>query len=157
MGHTFYPVTKADNLYSPLSNVTSSGTLIEEKLTWFIINPLYDTWDEFNDYGRTRWCDWYFADYAIITPSGTYNIVTKEDNLFNQVTTPALNYSEVSNPSKTYTLVTKEDNAFVQVSTPVVTFTAVTNPSRTFNAITKGDNSFNQVTVPTSSYSEVTK
>lgn len=82
MAHTYSPVTKSDNTYTPVSDVTPPGT-VEEKLTWAIINPTHDTWKEFYDYGKVHWVDWYYvtawvdAWTSLTTPSATYSEVTK--------------------------------------------------------------------------------
>ena len=81
MVHIYSEITKSDNTYTSVSDVRPIGT-VEEKLTWAIINTAYDTWKEFNDYGRVHWCDWYYGTAytdnwsSLTTPSATYSGVT---------------------------------------------------------------------------------
>ena len=81
MAHTYTSLTKSDNAYTPVSDVTPDGTG-EEKLTWNAINGAYDTWKEFDDYGKIHWCDWWYgtpftdAWELLTTPSATYSEVT---------------------------------------------------------------------------------
>ena len=81
MSHTYTEVTKSDNSYSEVSDVRPIGT-IEDKLTWTIINPNYDTWEKLLNYGKIRWSDWYYGtpytdDYtSLTTPSYTYQEVS---------------------------------------------------------------------------------
>ena len=80
MGHDYSSVTKSDNTYTPVSDVTLST--VEDKLTWAYLNTLgILTWDNLSDSGKVHWCDWYFGIYtdawdSLTTPSATYSEVT---------------------------------------------------------------------------------
>ena len=80
MAHTYSSVTKSDNTFTAVSPVRD--WVYEETLTWDILDDDYDTWIEFYNYGRIRWCDWWnkvgLDIYtAITTPDYTYQEVTK--------------------------------------------------------------------------------
>ena len=83
MAHTYSEVTVADRTFTPVSDVTPSGT-VEEKFTWVNIVPNQDTWLELLiNGGKVRWADWYYATAfvdtwtSLTTPSATYQEVTK--------------------------------------------------------------------------------
>ena len=102
MTHTYSSITKSDNTYTPVSDITPSGT-VEEKFTWANIVPNQDTWLELLiNGGKVHWCDWLFGTIftdlwtALTTPSKTYSGITKSDNSFSSVTTPSATYSEVT-------------------------------------------------------------
>lgn len=81
MAHDYSSITKSDNTYTPVSDVRPMG-IVEDKLTWAIINTAYNTWIELNDYGRVHWCDWYYGNpyidnySSLTTPLATYKEVT---------------------------------------------------------------------------------
>jgi len=99
MGHTYSSVTKSDNTYTAVSDITPDGT-IEEKFKWNYIVPIYDTWLEL--LAKEHWCDWNFGtafvdDWtSLTTPSKTYNGVTKSDRTYVSLTTPSASYSEIT-------------------------------------------------------------
>ena len=102
MTHTYYPITKSDNIFSPVSDVTPSGT-VEEKFTWANIVPNQDTWLELLiNGGKIHWVDWTYgiawtdAFTSLTTPDYSYSDVTKNDNSYSSVTTPSATYSEVT-------------------------------------------------------------
>ena len=102
MAHTYSEVTVADRTFTPVSDVTPSGT-VEEKFTWFNIVPNQDTWLELSiNGGKIHWCDWLFGTAwtdlwtSLTTPSKTYSGVTKSDNSYSSITTPTATYSEVT-------------------------------------------------------------
>lgn len=80
MGHTFQPITIADRIFTPVSDVTPDGT-VEEKFTW--ANIAGWTWADLHNSSKIRWCDWYYGTAytdnwtSITTPDKTYNEVTK--------------------------------------------------------------------------------
>ena len=97
--HTYTPVTTADRIYTPVSDVTPDGTA-EDKFTWANIVPNYDTWLEL--LAKEHWADWLFAtaftdDYtSLTTPAKTYNSKTRADRTYTPVTTPSATYNEVT-------------------------------------------------------------
>ena len=102
MAHTYSPVTKSDNTFTPVSDITPSGT-IEEKLTWANIVPNQDTWLELSvNGGKIHWVDWLFGTAwtdlwtALTTPSKTYSGVSKSDNTYSLLTTPTAIYKGVT-------------------------------------------------------------
>ena len=102
MGHDYQSLSKSDNSYTPVSDITPSGT-VEEKFTWANIVPNQDTWLELLvNGGKIHWCDWLFGTAwtdlwtSLTTPSKTYLGVSKSDNSYSSVTTPSATYSEVS-------------------------------------------------------------
>ncbi len=102
MTHTYQSITVADNTYTPVSDVTPSGT-VEEKFTWANIVPNQDTWLELSiNGGKIHWVDWWYGiafidDYtSLTTPSKTYSSVTKSDRTYSSVTTPAATYKGVT-------------------------------------------------------------
>ena len=102
MTHTYQSVTKSDNTFLPVSDVTPSGT-VEEKFTWANIVPNQDTWLELLvNGGKIHWVDWLFGTAfidlwtAITTPSKTYSGITKSDNDYSPIITPTATYSEVT-------------------------------------------------------------
>ena len=82
MAHNYSEVTKSDNTYTDVSDVTPSGT-VEEKFTWANIVPNQDTWLELLiNGGKVHWVDWTFGtawtdDYTSLTRADrTYKGVT---------------------------------------------------------------------------------
>jgi len=82
MAHTYSSVTTPDTSYTPVSDVRPVGDK-EDQLTWAAINPNWDTWNEFLNYGKVRWSDWWYGDAyidnytSLTTPSYSYSEVTK--------------------------------------------------------------------------------
>ena len=107
---TYTSVTKADKVYTPVSDITPSGT-VEEKFIWNYINPNYDTWVEL--LAKEHWCDWYFA--------------TPFTDAWSSLVTPTKTYASVTAPSKTYNEVTTPDRTFASITTPASTFTGVSD------------------------------
>ena len=102
MTHTYNSVTTPTTTYIPVSDVTPSGT-VEEKFTWANIVPNQDTWLELLvNGGKIHWVDWLFGTAftdlwtAITMPSKAYSGVSKADNSYSPLTTPAATYSEVT-------------------------------------------------------------
>ena len=102
MAHNYSSVTKSNNTYTVVSDVTPSGT-VEEKFTWANIVPNQDTWLELLvNGGKIHWVDWLFGTAftdlwtSLTTPSKTYSGVSKSDNSYSSLTTPAATYSEVT-------------------------------------------------------------
>lgn len=99
MVHTYTPLTRANRTYTPVSDVTPSGT-VEEKFTWNYIVPNYDTWLEL--LAKQHWCDWLFGTpfvdaWTLLTRADrTYSGVSKSDNSYSPLTTPTATYSEVT-------------------------------------------------------------
>ena len=99
MAHDYTPITTADRTFTPVSDVTPSGT-VEEKFTWNYIVPSYDTWLELLT--KQHWCDWLFGtaftdNYTSLTaPSKTYSGVSKSDNTYSSLTTPTATYSSIT-------------------------------------------------------------
>ena len=100
MGHDYQSLSKSDNTYTPVSDITPVTGDIEDKFTWANTYPNYDTWVELG--AKEHWCDWWFATAwtdawsSINTPSKTYSGISKSDNSYSEVTTPAATYSEVT-------------------------------------------------------------
>jgi len=101
MGHTFHPVTTSDRTYTPVSDVTPSGT-VEDKFTWVNIAANHSTWALLTISGKTHWCDWLYgtaftdAWTSLTNPDKTYNSVTKSDRTYTTIITPSQTYKEVS-------------------------------------------------------------
>ena len=102
MVHTYSSVTTPDTTYTPVSDVTPSGT-VEEKFTWANIVPNQDTWLELLvNGGKIHWVDWLFGTAftdlwtVITTPSKTYSGITKSDNDYSPITTPTATYLGVT-------------------------------------------------------------
>ena len=102
MAHTYSSITKSDNTYTAVSDVTPEGTG-EEQFTWVNIVPNQDTWLELLiNGGKVHWIDWWYGTAwtdlwsSLTTPDATYSGVTKNDNSYSSLTTPAKTYSEVS-------------------------------------------------------------
>lgn len=102
MAHTYSSITKSDNTYTAVSDVTPISGTVEDKFTWANIVPNQDTWLELLiNGGKVRWADWYYATAftdawtSLTTPSSTYTGVTKSDNSFSSITTPTATYSEI--------------------------------------------------------------
>ena len=99
MAHTYKPITTADRTFTPVSDVTPSGT-VEEKFTW--VNIAGWTWADLHNSGKTRWCDWLFGtaytdNYtSLTTPDKTYISKTRSDRTYSSITTPSSTYKEVS-------------------------------------------------------------
>ena len=99
MGHTYTSLTKSDNTYTPVSDVTPPGTA-EDKFTWANIVPNYDTWVEL--LAKEHWADWIYATafvdawVSITTPSATYNSKTRSNRTYTPVTTSSQTYNEVT-------------------------------------------------------------
>lgn len=99
LAHTYKSITAADRTYTPVSDVTPSGT-IEDKFTWANTYPNYDTWAELG--ARAHWIDWYYgtafidAWTSLTTPSATYTSKTRSDRTYSSVTTSSQTYKEVS-------------------------------------------------------------
>jgi len=99
LGHTYKSITAADRTFTPVSDVTPSGT-VEEKFTW--ANIAGWTWADLHNSGKIRWCDWYYGTkYAdnytsITTPSATYSSKTRSDRTYSSITTPSQTYNEVT-------------------------------------------------------------
>lgn len=74
MAHTWTPV-------SPVS--TTGEATGADILTWAIIDPDYDTWNEILVANKETWNDWYTGTTyesiykTITTPSATYQNITK--------------------------------------------------------------------------------
>ena len=81
MAHTYKPITVADRTYTPVSDVTPSGT-VEEKFTWVNIVPNHDTWLELTLSGKVHWCDWYYATEFV----DAWASITKGDRTYSEVT-----------------------------------------------------------------------
>ena len=103
MTHNYSSVTKSDNTFIAVSDVTPITGTVEEKFTWVNIVPNQDTWLELLvNGGKIHWVDWLFGTAftdlwtAITTPSKTYSSVTKNDNSYSEITTPSATYSEVT-------------------------------------------------------------
>ena len=102
MAHTYTPLTKSDNTYTPVSDITPLIGDVEEKFTWVNIVPNHDTWLELTISGKVHWCDWLYATgyvdawTSITTPAKTYSSITKSDRTYIPVTTPSQTYSEVT-------------------------------------------------------------
>ena len=79
MAHTYTPITTADRTFTPVSDVTPSGT-VEDQFTWDAINPNYDTWLEL--LMKEHWCDWYFGTAFV----DAWTSVTKSDRTYQEVT-----------------------------------------------------------------------
>ena len=99
MGHDYTTVTKSDNTFTPVSDITPIGT-VEEKLTWAYIVPNYDTWLEL--LAKEHWADWLFGTAwvdawdSLTTPSKTFSGISKSDNAYNPITTPSASYNSVT-------------------------------------------------------------
>ena len=99
MGHDYSEVTKSDNTFTAVSDVTPNGT-VEEKFTWDYIVPNWDTWAEL--LMKQHWIDWYYGTAytdnwtSVTTPSKTYLGVSKSDNSYSSVTTPTATYQGVT-------------------------------------------------------------
>ena len=101
--HTYSSVTKADNTFTAVSDVTPITGIVEEKFTWVNIVPNQDTWWELLiNGGKVRWIDWIFgtaftdAWTSLTRADRTYSGVTKSDNSFSSVTTPTATYQGVT-------------------------------------------------------------
>ena len=82
MTHTYSSVTKSDNTYTAVSDVTPSGT-VEEKLTWVNIVPNQDTWLELLvNGGKIRWYDWYYGTAY----TDLWTSLTRADRTYGSVT-----------------------------------------------------------------------
>lgn len=101
MAHTYTPLTKSDNTYTPVSDVTPPVGDVEEKFTWDYIVPSWDTWVEL--LGNEHWCDWLFATTWV----DAWTALTKSDNAFSSLTKSDNSYSSLTTPSATYSEVTK--------------------------------------------------
>ena len=120
MTHAYQGITTPDATYTSMS-VMKITEDIEAKLTWFIINPDYDTWIELVNpielLSRERWCDWYADEYSSETlPSYVYNPLTTSVKI----------YSETTAPAKTYNGITKPDNSFSNITTPSKIYSEIT-------------------------------
>jgi len=80
MGHTFHPVTTSDRTYTPVSDVTPSGT-VEDKFTWVNIAANHSTWALLNNSGKVHWCDWLYGDAYI----DNYISITTPDYIYKEV------------------------------------------------------------------------
>lgn len=100
MAHTYTSITKSDNIFISVSDITPIIGSIEEKLTWAYIVPDYDTWVEL--LAKEHWADWYFATafvdawVSLTTPSATYTSKTRADRTYTPVTTPSQTYNEIT-------------------------------------------------------------
>ena len=102
MAHTYIPITIGDRTFTPVSDITPSGT-VEDKFTWVNTYPNQDTWLELSvNGGKVHWCDWYYgtawtdAFTSLTTPDKTYSSVTKSDRTYSSVTTPSATYKGVT-------------------------------------------------------------
>ena len=82
MGHTFTSVTKSDNTYTPVSDITPIIGIIEDKFTWANIVPNHDTWLELTISGKVHWCDWYFGTKFV----DAWTSITRGDRTYSEVT-----------------------------------------------------------------------
>lgn len=161
MTHTYQGITTPDATYTSMS-VMKITEEIEAKLTWFIINPDYDTWIELVNpielLSRERWCDWYADNYSSETlPTYSYSLLTKSDNTFNPITTPAKTYVEITKPDNTFNPLTTPTKTYIEITTPTKTYNEITTPSKTYNKITTPTKTYSEVTSAIKTYSEVTK
>ena len=82
MAHTYTTLTKSDNTYTAVSDVTPITGVVEEKLTWAYVEAHWATWNWLELLSKVHWCDWWFA--------------TKFVDAWTSITTPAYTYSEVT-------------------------------------------------------------
>ena len=104
--------TTPDKIYTPISDVTPSGT-VEEKFTWVKIVPNQDTWLELSiNNGKIHWVDWYYA-----TPfTDAWSSSTVSSKAYASITTPAKVYAEVVKSGGTFIPITTSDKTYVNVS-----------------------------------------
>ena len=79
MAHTYKSVTKSDNTYTAVTDITPDGTS-EEKFKWNYIVPSYDTWYEL--LMKAHWADWTFGTAW----TDAWTSVTKSDRTYQGVT-----------------------------------------------------------------------
>lgn len=140
MAHSYSSVTKSDNTFTAVTDVTPDGT-IEEKFTWNYIVPSYDTWLEL--LAKEHWADWYFGtvwtddwtsltipDYAYtsVSPldsSGAYN-VSSWSNWLNLGMLTWNNFYETGEVKWSHWLVAGSEYMYKNITTPSKTYQEVT-------------------------------
>lgn len=160
MSHSYSSVTKSDNAFTAVSDVTPSGT-VEEKLTWAYIDPSFDTWLEL--LLKEHWADWYFG--TIFTDN--WDSLIAPDRTYTNITTPDKTYTDVSDITPDGVI--EEKFIWTYIDDEFDTWLELLAKehwcdwyfgvawSDNWASLSKSDNIHNSITTPSASYNEIIK
>jgi len=143
LAHTYSSITKSDNTYKTVSDVTPEGTA-EEKFTWVTIVPNQDTWLELLiNGGKVHWCDWYYgtafidAWTSLTNPDYTYTSVSPihSDSFINLSIWSYWASISVLTWNNAYTIGKTTWLSWAEVETEY-NYQSLTTPSHTYSEVT---------------------